>query len=583
MCGERGLPEAMSAETVATVDETAGVVAPHALEITKGFYGEMITSLPEVVLTMFNPAHNVPISTHQPEALAASVVAYASNIKELSPLLVPGGAVDAINHRHCALEILPEHYPVVHDHLMWSVAKVLGPKLGGEVPAPVVDAWSEAVRFLAKVCIDKEEALYAEYAKRPGGWRGRKDFKVTEIKDAGTDIKSFTFEPVEPQDAGFDFTPGQYLTVKVDPNGDGLTAPRHYTTTSPPGKKYLQCTTKKVAGGVVSTYMHETLKVGDTVKLTPPYGVFTLDQELPTGVLVSAGIGVTPMVNFARALGDKTALVVHVDKTEAAHAFKAEFEPYKTLFKYTDGGARPSVASVAKETIEAAGTGHCFYICGPPAWMKEMQAELLTLGAKKVMCEVFGSQLATGCPFAASAPEAAEPPPAAVTEPEPEAPASTPDAYPVAAAEPEAPAPAPEVPPRRMSSYIKERKEEAPPKAASSRRSGGKSRGSGGGGEPATETTSSKRASGNSARKSGKGSGKGGSAASLSRVPSSEDKERAKMAEAALLGAALGDVGSSKRSSKGSARGSKKSAGEPPAKTPAESPAGPTPASKLDA
>ena len=165
-------------------------------------------------------------------------------------------------------------------------------------------------------------------------------------------------------------------------------------------------TTKKVAGGVVSTYMHETLQVGDTVKLTPPYGVFTLDQELPTGVLVSAGIGVTPMINFARALGDKTALVVHVDKTEAAHAFKAEFESYKTLFKYTDGGTRPSVASVAKETIEAAGTGHCFYICGPPAWMKEMQAELLTLGAKKVMCEVFGSQLATGCPFAASAPEA---------------------------------------------------------------------------------------------------------------------------------------------------------------------------------
>ena len=120
--------------------------------------------------------------------------------------------------------------------------------------------------------------------------------------------------------------------AQVDPNGDGLTAPRHYTTTSPPGEKYLQCTTKKVAGGVVSTYMHEALKVGDTVKLTPPYGVFTLDQELPTGVLVSAGIGVTPMINFARALGDKTALVVHVDKTEAAHAFKAEFEPYKTLF-----------------------------------------------------------------------------------------------------------------------------------------------------------------------------------------------------------------------------------------------------------
>ena len=367
----------------------------------------MIKSLPSVVLPLFNPAHNVPISTHQPAALAASVCAYATNIKDLSPLLVPGGAVDAINHRHCALEVLPAHYPVVHDQLMWSVAKVLGPKLGGEVPAPVVDAWSEAVRFLAKVCIDKEEALYAEYAKRGGGWRGRKDFEVTEITDVGTDIKSFKFEPVEPQEAGFDFAPGQYLTVKVDPGGDGLTAPRHYTTTSPPGAKYLQCTTKKVQGGVVSTFMHGTLKVGDRVKLTPPYGVFTLDEALPTGVLISAGIGVTPMVNFARALGDKVALVVHVDKTEAAHAFKPELEKYKSLFKYTEGGTRPSAESLAKETVAAAGTDHCFYICGPPAWMNEMQAELLRLGAKKVMCEVFGSQLATGCPFFASAPQVA--------------------------------------------------------------------------------------------------------------------------------------------------------------------------------
>ena len=89
----------MSAETIATVDATAGAVAPFALDITKDFYGDMIASLPSVVLTVFNPAHNVPISTHQPEALAASVVAYASNIKDLSPLLVPGGAVDAINHR----------------------------------------------------------------------------------------------------------------------------------------------------------------------------------------------------------------------------------------------------------------------------------------------------------------------------------------------------------------------------------------------------------------------------------------------------------------------------------------------------
>ena len=140
----------MSAETIATVDATAGAVAPFALDITKHFYGDMIASLPSVVLTVFNPAHNVPISTHQPEALAASVCAYATNIKDLSPLLVPGGAVDAINHRHCALNIQPAHYLPVHDHLMGSIAHVLGPKLGDALTPEVAGAWSEAVRFLAK-------------------------------------------------------------------------------------------------------------------------------------------------------------------------------------------------------------------------------------------------------------------------------------------------------------------------------------------------------------------------------------------------------------------------------------------------
>ena len=171
-------------------------------------------------------------------------------------------------------------------------------------------------------------------------------------------------------------------------------------------KVYFPLPPKFPDGGVLTQHF-ETLKVGDTVKLTPPYGVFTIDENLPTGVLLSAGIGVTPMVNFARALGNNVALVVHVDKTETAHAYKEEFEKHRTIFKYTAGGTRPSAQSLAMETVAAAGTDHCFYICGPSAWMNEMQTELLKLGAKKVMCEVFGSQLASGCPFAASAPQMA--------------------------------------------------------------------------------------------------------------------------------------------------------------------------------
>jgi len=402
-----GLPNAMKPETVDMIAATAGVVAPKALDITKTFYKNTLKKHPGL-LTYFNPAHNVPISIHQPTALAASIVAYASNIKDLSPLLVPGGAVDAICHRHCALGIFPAQYVVVHDGVMAAVAEVLGSAVTPEIAA----AWSEAVLFLAKACIDKEESLYQMAEKRNGGWSGPIDFVVTEIKEVANGIKSFSFKPpVGSILAGksFAFTPGQYLSVVVDPEGDGLTAPRHYTVTSPPGANFLQCTVKKIQQGKVSTYMHEKLRVGSTIKLLAPFGVFTLGDSPDAGpgtqsaVLMSAGIGVTPMVNFHRALGDKVKLTVHVDSTPEAYAYRSFFAESKVplLEKYTkvSGAKRPSAQALVSETLQKAGKDNNFYLCGPEAWMEQVQNELFKQGAKQVKCEVFGSQLGTNCPF----------------------------------------------------------------------------------------------------------------------------------------------------------------------------------------
>merc|ERR1712224_793519 len=117
-------------------------------------------------------------------------------------------------------------------------------------------------------------------------------------------------------------------------------------------------------------------------------------------VLVSAGIGVTPMVNFKRSMGDSVKLIVHVDKTPESHPYKEFFDGSSdTLFKYTSITGRPTAKDLATETIEKAGKDNEFFICGPEKWMDDVQKELLAQGAKKVVCEVFGSQLATGCPF----------------------------------------------------------------------------------------------------------------------------------------------------------------------------------------
>jgi nitric oxide dioxygenase len=331
-------------------------------------------------------------------ALAAACIAYATNITDLSPLLVPGGPVAAICNRHVALGIHPMQYVVVHTNLMEAIGDILGEIVTPEIAA----AWSEAVLFLAKAMIDTEESLYQMVEQREGGWSGFAEFEVSEINALTDTVKQVSFKP--PADSplfgkNFAFTAGQYLSLQIDMDGDGFSAPRHYTATSPIGADYLQCTIKKLQQGKLSTYVHEHLKVGDKVTLSTPMGVFTAPAEPTPAVLMSAGIGVTPMVNLKRSLGDSVKLVVHVDRSPESHPYQDFFEGTESIFKYTSVSGRPTAEDLAAETLEKAGTDNEFFICGPEKWMDDVQKALLAKGAKKVICEVFGSQLATGCPF----------------------------------------------------------------------------------------------------------------------------------------------------------------------------------------
>merc|ERR1711971_519827 len=109
-----------------------------------------------------------------------------------------------------------------------------------------------------------------------------------------------------------------------------------------------------------------------------------------------------PMVNLKRSLGESVKLVVHVDKSSESHPYMDHFDGSESLFKYTSKSGRPNTEALVAETLQKVGTDNEFYICGPEQWMDDVQKTLLAKGAKKVVCEVFGSQLATGCPFFAS-------------------------------------------------------------------------------------------------------------------------------------------------------------------------------------
>jgi nitric oxide dioxygenase len=315
-------------------------------------------------------------------ALAHAVLAYAANIDNLGALT---GAVKLIAHKHCALNVQSPHYAIVHKNLMASIGHVLGEAVTPEVGA----GWSEAVLALAEILINTEEELYKMAEQRSGGWRGQKDFKVSYVKLVADGCKEVTFVPADGSSIPIDFTSGQFLTVHLKKEG---ATPRHYTVTSAPGKPYLQCCVKKLPGGFVSAGIHE-LRKGDLVGLSAPFGLFTLSEK--PAVLISAGIGATPMKAFLESNVKKVRLAVHVDKSEATHPFRKAFvdSGVQTYFHYTSTKGRPTMADLV-EQVKPHLADCDIYTCGPTQFLSDVKAALTEAGASNVHVDVFGPTLA---------------------------------------------------------------------------------------------------------------------------------------------------------------------------------------------
>jgi nitric oxide dioxygenase len=219
---------------------------------------------------------------------------------------------------------------------------------------------------------------------------------VSERVSQTKDVVSWSFKRTDGYAGNFDFTTGQFLSIKVDAKklkSATPIAPRHYTITSRPGGDHLQCTVKRLQGGVVSNWMHDNLVEGDVVMLAPPFGVFT-PKEGKKAVLISAGIGVTPMIAMIKHFPkEKIAKVVHVDRS-ADYPFKYLLEASckDKLSSFVRNGDSVSMHELVAAAVEN-GTEHTFYVCGPPGFMGEMVAALEQEGCQDVEHEVFGPQL----------------------------------------------------------------------------------------------------------------------------------------------------------------------------------------------
>ncbi|WEJ74411.1 NO-inducible flavohemoprotein [Pseudomonas sp. PSE14] len=296
--------------------------------LTQHFYKMMLSEYPEV-RPLFNQAHQA--SGDQPRALANGVLMYARHIDELEQL---GPLVAKIVNKHAALQILPEHYPIVGSCLLRAIREVLGEEIATQA---VIDAWAAAYGQLAEILIGAEESVYQQNAEQPGGWRGARRFRIARKEVESEEITSFYFQPAD-DGALLDFQPGQYIGLRLELDGEEVR--RTYSLSDAPNGREYRISVKREAEGKVSNHLHDEMKVGDEIELFPPAGDFFLrDGDKPL-VLITAGVGITPTLAMLRQALDSGREVhfIHCARHGGVHAFRdwieAQSEAHPHLLHY---------------------------------------------------------------------------------------------------------------------------------------------------------------------------------------------------------------------------------------------------------
>ncbi|MFD4141077.1 globin domain-containing protein [Streptomyces sp. NPDC058572] len=395
----------LSEQSVPIVRATLPAVGAAIGDIAELFYRKLFEDRPELLRDLFNRGNQA--NGEQRQALAGSVAAFAGMLLE-HPGERPDAMLARIANKHASLGVTSDQYKLVHQHLFAAIADVLGDAVTPEVAA----AWDEVYWLMANALIAAEARLYQEAGTAEGDvWR---QMEIVERHEETPEVVSFRLRrtdghPVAP------FRPGQYVSVRVQ-LPDGARQIRQYSLSAAPGCPQWRITVKRVRGvggpeGEVSSWLHEHAKVGDELTVSVPFGDLVLREGDGPLLLVSAGIGSTPMLSVLdhlTAVGStRPVVVVHADRSPAEHAHRDELRRLveahpnaKLHLWYEEAGDPAGEAATGQADVGVLDLpeGLTAYLCGPLPFMRAVRRDLLLRGvsARAIHYEVFGPDLWLG-------------------------------------------------------------------------------------------------------------------------------------------------------------------------------------------
>ena len=245
----------------------------------------------------------------------------------------------------------------------------------------------------------------------PPAWPGFRQLTATAITSESDSVISIRLE--DPDGAALpNAHPGQWLTLRVQPDKRQRALLRNYSLSGPPDAGYYRITVKREHDGAVSGYLHTRLAVGDQLDIGAPRGTFILDQTHDPALLISAGIGATPVLAMLQALAeahsDREIWWLHSARNRRQHSFAAEARtllaslpnarsrvyysqpgPDDVEGRDYDSAGRLSGSVLAELNLPSDGEA---YLCGPPVFMDDISASLAALGidASRIHTEPFG-------------------------------------------------------------------------------------------------------------------------------------------------------------------------------------------------
>jgi ferredoxin-NADP reductase/MOSC domain-containing protein YiiM len=250
------------------------------------------------------------------------------------------------------------------------------------------------------------------FEEQAPAWPGFRQMRVTRIRKESESVTSFVLAPVDEQPLPA-FEAGQFVVLRLLVEAGKPPALRSYSLSDLPGPDHLRISVKNEPNGIGSSYLCNQTREGDVLDVSAPRGSFTLRPSRNPLVLLSAGVGATPVMAMLHALAaersQREIWWIYGARSRADHPFAEES---RLLLKQLSRGrgyimySRPAAIDKVGTDFDAAGhidaallerigvpPASDFYLCGPVSFLQNMRDGLQNWGApaENVHTEIFGA------------------------------------------------------------------------------------------------------------------------------------------------------------------------------------------------